>query len=34
LEGSLSKSLILEMIDDSYNLVVSKLPKKEQKKLT
>ena len=34
LEGSLSKSLILKMIDDSYNLVVSKLPKKEQKKLT
>lgn len=33
LEGNLSKSFILKMIDDSYKLVVSKLPKKEREKI-
>lgn len=33
LEGNLSDKLIKEMIDESYNLVVSKLPKKDSKKL-
>lgn len=33
IEGNLSKSEIKEMIDDSYDLVVSKLTKKDREKL-
>lgn len=32
-EGALSPSLLIELIDHSYDLVVSGLPKKEQQKL-
>ena len=33
LEGNLSRDLIKEMIDDSYSLVVEKMPKKDREKL-
>jgi predicted DNA-binding protein (MmcQ/YjbR family) len=33
LDGSLSNALIKEMIDDSYNLIVQSLPKKDSKAL-
>lgn len=33
LDGNLSWNLIKEMIDNSYNLVVKKMPKKHQEKL-
>ena len=33
LEGNLTESFIKRMIDDSYNLVVSKLSKKEREKI-
>ena len=33
LDGSLSNTLVKEMIDDSYNLIVQSLPKKEREAL-
>jgi predicted DNA-binding protein (MmcQ/YjbR family) len=33
LEGNLSWNLIKEMIDDSYSLVVEKIPKRDREKL-
>lgn len=33
LDGSLSEGVIREMIEDSYDLVVSKLPKAERSRL-
>ncbi len=32
IDGSIPDKLIMEWIDDSYNLIVSKLPKKEREK--
>lgn len=34
LDGCLDEKVLEEMIDDSYNLIVSKLTKKERKKLS
>ncbi|NKQ53563.1 MmcQ/YjbR family DNA-binding protein [Amycolatopsis sp. K13G38] len=33
LDGSVPEQLVLEMIEDSYDLVVSRLPRREQEKL-
>jgi len=33
LDGSLSDQMVVEMIEDSYDLIVAKLPKSKQREL-